>query len=282
VNKRAGSAPALKQNSFGMSKNREPRPHEAHLFNEIYIDETSQNDQDFLLIGSIMLPRQYGPQLEADIIQARLPDRPLLRSTGEPRELKWSEFGKRDLAVYKRVVDVFFHFRRHFPNLQHKITFQCSVVNCRIKGRRYATGEKGQLGFNREIYYHCLSLARRDRDHLFHVYPDYRTTNMTMQQMRLILQRTMTRDGDKRDWPFRRIQFRRSHEWQTLQLVDILLGAVAYKLNGHYDAPEATPEKKALCDYIIAKAKCGMFVKRGKPLKKPWHDFQIWIRQHRD
>lgn len=91
-----------------MDRNREPRAHEAHLYSEIYIDETSQTDHHFLVIGGIMLPRKYSDQFEQDVIAARLPRLPLLRASGKPREAKWSEFGKGDLETYKRIVDAFF------------------------------------------------------------------------------------------------------------------------------------------------------------------------------
>ena len=178
------------------------------------------------------------------------------------------------------MVDVFFSFGQRFTSTEHKIRFHCSVVNCRVKGRCY-TGKRGQLPFNREIYYHCLSIGRRYRTALFHVYPDYRTTNMTMREMQLILGRAFRRE-DPRDWPFRRVQFRMSHESQALQVSDILIGAVAYKLNGHYDSPTATPAKKELCDYIInKKAKAGIYCRPGHPRKKDWGSFMIWVRQHR-
>jgi hypothetical protein len=150
-----------------------------------------------------------------------------------------------------------------------------------VRNRNYSKGNKGQIGFNREIYYHYLSIARRYRNSLFYAYPDYRTTNMTMEKMKLILQRTLRKE-DQRDWPFRRIQFRQSHETQALQVSDILIGAIAYKLNGHYDSPTATKEKRELCDYIISKAKAGIYCRRGQPKKKDWGQFRIWVRKHRE
>jgi hypothetical protein len=263
-----------------MAKLREPRPHEAHLFNEIYVDETSQNDHDFLIRGGIMLPREYSAQFEQDIINARLPKLPATGQDGSAREVKWSEFTSGDLATYKNVVDAFFTFARHFKTTRHVIRFHCSVVDCRIKGRRYS-GKSGQLPFNREIYFHCLSIGRRYRENLFHVYPDCRQTDMTMGEMQVILGRAFRRE-DSRDWPFRRVRFRHSHESQALQVSDILIGALAYKLNGHYDAPNASAAKRQLCDYIISKGKAGIFVRKGSPQRKDWGNFRIWVRRHRE
>jgi hypothetical protein len=260
---------------------REPRPHEAHLINEVYIDETSQTGHHFLVLGGIMFPRSHHDQFEQDVINARMPNLPPLRASGEPREIAWSEFTGRDLETYKRVIDAFFTFRRRLQTRDiDRIRFYCSIVNCRVKGRRYS-GKRGELPFNREIYYHCLSIARKNRRNLFHVYPDDRETSMDMERLRLITNRGIRRDrGETREWPFRRLRFRKSHEFQALQVSDILIGAVAYKLNGHYDSPRATPERKELCDYIFEQAKAGAFVWNGGAKYKPFHLFQINVRQH--
>ena len=61
--------------------------------------------------------------------------------------------------------------------------------------------------------------------------------------------------GDKRVWPYRRLRFDDPENCQALQVVDIFIGALAYRLNGHYDKPEAKKAKKELCDYILGRAK---------------------------
>jgi hypothetical protein len=50
-----------------------------------------------------------------------------------------------------------------------------------------------------------------------------------------------------------RVQFCFSHEDQALQISDILIGAIAYRLNRHYDRPDANEDKKRLCDFIFQK-----------------------------
>jgi hypothetical protein len=58
---------------------------------------------------------------------------------------------------------------------------------------------------------------------LFHVYPDRRNTTQTPEGLRLILNRGCRSKGDKRDWPFRRCQFRDSKTTSLLQLADIIM-----------------------------------------------------------
>ena len=53
-----------------------------------------------------------------------------------------------------------------------------------------------------------------------------------------------------RDRTFRRVQYRRSHDVQALQISDLLIGAIAYRLNRHYDEPGGA-DKKLLCDTSV-------------------------------
>ena len=86
---------------------------------------------------------------------------------------------------------------------------------------------------------------------LFHIYPDRRVTNQRPEDLRLMLNRALRRKGDKRDWPYRRLQFRESHATLFIQLADILSGALAYHLNGHRHERAASPSKVDLSDHIL-------------------------------
>ena len=204
-----------------------------------------------------------------------------LSSKGHLRELGWSEVSNGDFEAYKKVLEVFFSFA--FRRLQGKsglVKFYCSVVNTRIPGRSYSKGKRGQIGFNREIYFHCLSIAKRARMELFHVYPDQRSTNQLIEKMALMLSRGMSKWGDRRDHPFRRVKFRRSHEYQALQISDILVGAVAYRLNRHYDRPDANADKKRLCDYVLGKTSFDKYIYPTAFREKAFGSYQLWFRRH--
>jgi hypothetical protein len=152
-----------------------PRQFERHLFHEVYIDETSQNDHHFLVLGGIMVPREVSAAFEADILEARRPRLRSVSSKGQLREIGWSEVSNGDFEAYQKVLDAFFSFAfRHMQGKTGLVRSYLSVVNLRVKGRSYAKGKRGQIGFNREIYFHSLSVARRHKLQLFHVYPDSR------------------------------------------------------------------------------------------------------------
>ena len=262
---------------------REPRPEEAHLFQEIYIDESSQNDHHFLVLGGIVIPRYLSAEFEADIIDARKPRLYSKTSAGDLREIAWSEVGKGDFERYRTVLDAYFSFGfRKMQNKRGLFRFYCSVVNLRVPGRNYSKGTKGQIGFNREIYFHCTRIASRERgSYLFQVYPDHRTTSQSVDKMAFMLSRGMAKKGDKRDFAFRRVKMRHSHEHQAIQISDILIGAIAYRLNRHYDLPNANKDKKLLCDYVLEKTGFKNFIGPTTFREKPFGTHLLLFRRHK-
>ncbi len=62
---------------------------------------------------------------------------------------------------------------------------------------------------------------------------------------------------------------------------DIMIGALAYRLNRHYDKPDANADKKQLADYIMRKANYLAQINSGLLKRKNWGNFQIWVRRHR-
>jgi hypothetical protein len=267
-----------------VNRNRPPKPHEIDRFYEIYIDETSQTGHRFLIIGGIYFPYKYSSLFEQTILKARLPLIPQHHPNGQLRQIGWREFAPDELETYKRVVDAFHSFRQHLSPFNESIEFLGSIIDTHVRGRRYS-GRAGKIGFDREIFYHCLRLGRRFDQALFHVYPDFRSVKdpKDLTRLRYMLNRGIKRNhDDMRDWPYRRMQFRTSHQWQALQVSDLFIGALAYRLNRHYDNPKANPKRKELCDYILRRAHLFAIFKRGKVKKwKDWGNFRYWFRQHR-
>lgn len=195
----------------------------------------------------------------------------------------WSEISHGDYEPYKKVMKAFFSFS--FRKLQNeagqRVMSYCSVVDTRVRGRRYSKGKRGQIGFNREIYFHCMSIARHENIILFHVYPDHRTTTQRIEKMAIMLSRGTRKEHDTRDHPFRRVQFRYSHQEQALQISDILIGAVAYRLNRHYDSPTANEDKKLLCDYILQETGFDKCIFKDRFRETPFGRHRLWFRRHK-
>jgi hypothetical protein len=231
---------------------------------EIYIDESSQTKHKYLVLGALVVCAAQTPALSDALLASRLPELP-------KGEIGWVKVSKSKLGAYQRFVDVFFDN----PLKPEPIQFHTLVVDTeKLKDKIFNDGSR-EIGFNKEIFQLCSKCARIYTNPIFHVYPDKRQTGTPTEELRLILNRALSKKGDKRDWPFRRVHFRDGLDSQALQLVDVLLGALAYRLNGHCDAPGASPAKCALSAHVLDKA----FVKNPFRDTAPRGTFTIWHRQ---
>ena len=242
-----------------------PLPDEADLFCNVYIDESSQTKHRYLVIGGLVVPLSHADAFEASIIAAREPDIPVAKPDGTPRVMKWQKVNEYNLATYRRVVDAFFAFPRDakLPSYQH-VDVNCVVVDTWEKNLRVSGEGDVEIGFNKEVYFLCVPIiGKRFKRELFHLYPDRRETNHPLKEAQNIMNLGARKYGDKREWPYRRLQFRDPETCQALQVVDIMIGALAYRLNGHYDKPDANAGKKSLADYIFRRAEI------ADPFKSP-------------
>lgn len=230
---------------------------------DIFVDESSQTKHRFLVLGGIGTYASNSLGLIEDLAKARLPELP-------KGELKWTKVSKTKLPAYKRFVDVLFDL----PKIVH---FHSLVVDStRLDHKRFNAGDR-EIGFNKEIYQLAMKFARLYRADIFHLYPDRRETTQKPEDLRLMLNRGCVKKGDKRDWPFRRCQFRDSTATPQLQLVDVVIGALAYKLNGHDKLPGASPAKTELSAYILNRAGIAD-VTKDTAISGP---FTLWHRQLR-
>lgn len=232
---------------------------------DIYIDESSQTAHRYLVLGGIIAKKEIVDDFAEAVDRARVPELPR-------GEMKWGKASRSKLPAYQRVIDLFFQ-----PQLRGVHFHSLVVDTSRQNHARYNQGSR-DIGFNKEIYQLAIKFGRLYPRELFHLYLDKRTTTQLPDELRLILNRGIRANhGDTRDWPYRRTQFRDSKDCKILQLVDILIGAVAWTLNGHHLAADASPAKTALATYILGRAGIGNAARdtgmRGK--------FTIWHRRLR-
>lgn len=211
---------------------------------EIYIDETSQNKHEYLILGGLILHKDCVDQFNSMIARARLPELPF-------GELKWEKVSRSKLPAYKRVVDAFFDGQAGcLPMEFHSIV----VHTPDLKDDIYNKGSR-EIGFNKEVYQLCMKFSRLYKQRLFHIYPDERQTKSSPEELRQILNLKLRSKGDQREWPFRRIHFQNSKKVLALQVVDILIGGIAFRLNGHDQKPNASESKKDLSKHILSRAR---------------------------
>lgn len=230
---------------------------------EVYADESSQNKHRYLVLGAIVVPLLETPDLIDAIKKARLPELP-------EGEAKWTKVSNAKLAAYKRMVDVVFDHQEkwHFHSLFVDTTQQ--------NHKKYNEGDS-EIGFNKELYQLANKIRQLYAKEYFHIYPDYRDTKSAPEELRVILCQGAKKRGDRRDWPVRRCQFRDSKKTIPLQVADILIGAIAYQLNGHDKAQEANPAKVELAQYIMKRASITDITKGTVRAAK----FSVWPRQLR-
>lgn len=254
---------------------------------EVYLDETSQTGHRFLLIGGITMPRRFSEQFESDILEARRPRLTAEREhTDQLREMKWKDVGKGEFEAYRRVIDAYFDFTGdHMKSASARFEFHCSAVLTQVRGRAFSGG-RGKKGFNNEIFQHCLKLAIYHKTNLFHVYLDRRHSDDEESadhdsKLRKKLCSLLRHNGDPRSYAVRRVQSLHSHEVQALQIADLLIGAVAFRLNRHFDAAGASADKQQLCEYILRKGGAWdcFNSERGTFREKRDGRFQIWIQR---
>jgi hypothetical protein len=107
------------------------------------------------------------------------------------------------------------------------------------------------VGFDKEFHFLCtVVIAKRYQQALFLLYPDRRQPTTQLSKAREIMNLGMAKYGDKREFPFRRLTFADPERCQALQAVDIIIGGMAYKLNGHYNKPGANLAKREFSDYL--------------------------------
>jgi hypothetical protein len=205
---------------------------------EIYIDESSQNNHRYLVLGGVILMLTSAAELNGLIMKARLPELPA-------HEAKWTRVSKKKLAAYKRIVDV-------LVKNSHLMHFHSLVVDTTLVDHQRFNAGSREIGFNKEIYQLAMKFSRLYSKDSYHLYPDYRDTTQKPEDLRVILNCGCRKNGDPRDWPFRRCQFSVSKKTPLLQLVDILVGTIAYRLNGHDKEPNAALAKNELSSYVLA------------------------------
>ena len=195
-----------------------------------------------MAMGGLIIQTAKVANANAHIARLRLPELP-------SGEMKWGSVSKGKLAAYRRLVDSFFDD----PVFQG-VDFHSTIVDTSQQDhQRFGDGDRDKT-FNKELYQLAIKFARLYPRALFHLYPDDRETIHRPGELRDILNFGRRKTGDRRDFPYRRCHFRDSGSTPLIQLVDVMLGGVAYRINGHANAIDASPAKVELSRHILTRA----------------------------
>lgn len=235
----------------------------------VYIDESSQTKMHYLVIGALVVSKPFAEAFEAHILEARDDKHPSIDTAGIKHAMKWAKAqGHDDLNAYKNVVEAFFRFSgKHKVPIGIDTHIHCIAVDMTKRDdKKYSFGD-ADIGFSKDINCLCVHvLGRHYRKANFHVYPDKRTTKQSLMTGQNIMNSTLALYQDEsRFLPFQKMEWRETEDIQALQVVDIVIGALAYKLNGWREVASGNKTKKALCDYILQRAKIGDVFKNTPP-----------------
>lgn len=195
-----------------------------------------------MAMGGLVAAAAEVAAINARFAELRLPELP-------QGELKWGSVSKSKFPAYCRIVDAFFD-----DPLFADVDFHTTVVDTWSQDHQKFGGGDRDKTFNKELYQLAAKFARIYPDRFFHLYPDERETVHRPGELRDILNFGRRKSRDRREFPFRRCHFRKSHETPLLQVVDILLGGLAYRVNGHANALDASPAKVELSRHILGRA----------------------------
>ncbi|MGE5547246.1 MAG: DUF3800 domain-containing protein [Solirubrobacterales bacterium] len=208
---------------------------------DIYADESSQTAHRYLVLGAVTIETAAVPDLVAAIRAARLPGLP-------HGEVKWTKVSAAKLETYRAVVDAFFALSEQNVAHFHSVIIDTS----RFDHHRFNQGDR-EIGFSKMVFQLLFKHARLYPERLY-AYLDSRTTQQSLEDLRLMLNRRAASRIGRSEFPFRRVVFRNSKESDILQLNDVLLGAIAWVKNGHGQRPDASVAKNDLADHIMGRA----------------------------
>src|SRR5215213_10266844 len=198
-----------------------PSPDEARFFHHIYIDESSQNDHDFMVLGGIVVPLAFAQQLEEAIDQSKPNNLRGIGKDGLPREVGWKTISNGNFNRYKAIIDSYGSFGRRLEGTKNAgmMGLFYSVVDLRVHGRTFSASSRGSLAFERQMYRHCVGIAKRGKHNLWHIYPDDRPSKKTKHyELSTIMSRGMVKAGCTKVWPARRLNYRDSRDVQAIQV----------------------------------------------------------------
>lgn len=202
----------------------------------IYCDESSHlahSENKIMTMGMISCPKEYCKAVGIDLRMLKSK-----HSLNTAYELKWTKVSWGKIDYFKEVIDYFF-------DEDH--------LSCRV-----IVADKSELDYQKycishddwyyRMYYLLLGKTLIETNQ-YNIYIDIKDTcsNQKIERLRKILSRSYY---DFVGSMILKIQQVRSHESELLQMIDLIIGAVAYK-NNELAGSEA---KLELCRYLAERA----------------------------
>lgn len=165
-------------------------------------------------------------------------------------ELKWAKISDQKINEYKRFIEYFFAL-----NNTDYIHFHCIVLDThQFNHKKFSAGNK-EIGFYK-FYYQLLlncfarNYLRENEDDRFIIYLDQRGTNYSLTDLKDILNNGIRKKFGITEKRVVSIQPVDSKKCESMQINDIIIGAIGYEKNGYHLLAGSKKSKIEMCNYI--------------------------------
>lgn len=234
--KAALSLGALKRNVATVEANPE------RIRIDFFCDSSSHRNARFMVVGGIALRRNRYETIEKTVLDIK-------EKSGISSEMKWSEYrgGAREKA-YKDVVDLFYLLLEKRQIAFHALIAEFGEFSHR-RGGGNADKSVNKMYFQLALHRICRYYGKRCH---IHIYPDNGADSADLPKfMNGINIHAARKFGCERGC-IRSIQQQDSRNHNVMQMVDVIIGAIAAHRNGRHLDPSTKACKRDLCEYILS------------------------------
>lgn len=208
---------------------------------DFYCDASSHRGHDYMVAGGILIRQERYHEIEAKIQEIK-------KAAGIVGEMKWTKYrGGAKQAAYESLVDFAFLLLK-----EKQAAFHLIIAHFGNFDHKREPDANRETSVNR--MYYQLAVHRLCRKYgktcAIHIYPDHGDDSADLPKFRTRMCASgYTKHGAKPNC-IRDIQPQCSKKHNTLQMVDVLIGAIAAKRNNR----TLVLHKASLADYVLAKS----------------------------
>jgi len=208
----------------------------------VYMDESGQTQSRYMCVSGIVVRRERLEEIRAGV--------EAIKATGGiASEVKWSKVTAHRQQTYRKLADYFFRLVS-----ENQLQFTALICDFSEFDHRREGGREANV--SRMLYQ--LALHRLCRKYGanadLHLFPDSGDCGTQLCRHRYHLnnaaRRYMPEGRKSAERPVAHIQALNSAEEPMLQLNDLILGAIGYRRNERYNAPDAAKHKKLLARHV--------------------------------
>lgn len=230
------------------------------LYN-VYCDESCHLEHDG--INVMVLGAIWCPQSKLKEINTRIREIKKKSGISEKAELKWTKISPAGLSVYENLIDYFFD--------DDDLHFRALIIPDKSK-LNHKQFHQTHDDWYYKMYFDMLKVILSPRD-VYEIYIDIKDTHSYRRALKLreVCCNNMY-DFSKR--VIKRLQPVRSDEIQIMQLVDLLIGAIAYENRDFPIGFKKSEAKKSIINLIKKRSQYTM--KKTTLLKEDKFNLFVW------